>query len=407
MNSLLKGVKILDMTGYVAGPTATMLMAYMGADVVKVEKPVTGDDGRLFMNMAVGHHSANIITVNHGRKSIEFDMKDPECRELLKKLVKEYDVLMEGFTPGLMKKYGLDYEALKAINPKLIYVSVSTYGQTGPYSPRPGFDLIAQAESGIMDCTGDPNGPPTRVGTYLGDYCGCLNIVGAVSASLFNRERTGEGQYIDVSLYESLAFMSGNIDFYHLLGLKGRRTGNHQFNSAPYGTFEGKGGRMLAICAPNNVLWERLCKAMKREDLLTVEKYGDMGKRVTYRLELADIIQEWLDTFEVADDALTVLQEYGIPAAAVRQDWEMSECPQLTARNYFENIPFPDSVKEAAGRDTYKIRGLPYKTSCDAVNPNYLPIPDVGEHNLDVYGEVASAEEINVIVERMRAKFKR
>ena len=407
MNPLLKGVKVLDLSSYIAGPLSTMLMAQMGADIVKVEMPVRGDDGRLFMNMSVGHHSANIITVNHGRKSIEFDIKDSEGRELLKKLVKEYYVLVEGFRPGLMKRYGLDYETLKAINPRLIYVSVSTYGQYGPYSSRPGFDLIAQAESGIMDSTGEPDGPPTRVGTYLGDHVGALSILSSVSASLYNREKTGEGQHLDISLYESLAYISGGIDFYHLLGIKARRTGNHQFNSAPYGTFEGRGGRMLAICAPNDVLWEKLCQVMKREDLLSEERFGDMGKRVTYREEIADIIQEWLNTFEVADDALDVLREAGIPAAAVRQDWEMSECPQLLARNYFEEVPFPDSVKEIAGRDTYKVRGLPFKTSSDAPNPNYLPLPEVGEHNFDVYGAVASEEDISALIDRWHQKFKR
>lgn len=407
MNTLLKGIKVLDFTNYVAGPTATMLMAYMGADVVKVEIPVNGDAGRGMLNMRIGHHSGNMLTTNHGRKSIELDMHDADGLEMIKALVKDYDVVIEGFRPGMMKKYGLDYESLKALNPKLIYCSVSTYGQTGPYAPRPGFDLIAQAESGIMDSTGDPNGPPTRVGTYLGDYVGALNIVGSVSASLYHREVTGDGQYLDVSLYEGLAYMSGGIDFYHLLGVKARRTGNHQFNSAPYGTFEGKGGRVLAICAPNPLLWANLCKAMKREDLLTDERFDTLPKRIDNRLELAEVIQEWLGTFENADDALVILQEYNIPCAAVRQDWEMDLCPQLEARNFFERIPFPDSIKGEAGRDTYKVKGLPFKSSCDAPNPDYLPIPDVGEHNFEIYSKVADKAKIEEMVNRWHEKYKK
>ena len=156
MNTLLKGVKVLDLTSFVAGPTSTQLMAYMGANVVKVEMPVCGDSGRGMMNMKIGHHSGNILQTNHGRKSIELDIQDSEGREVFKRLVKDYDIVLEGFRPGLMAKYGLDYENLKAVNPKLIYCSISTYGQTGPYSKRPGFDLIAQAESGIINSTGDP-----------------------------------------------------------------------------------------------------------------------------------------------------------------------------------------------------------------------------------------------------------
>ena len=181
MNTLLKGVKVLDLTSFVAGPTSTQLMAYMGANVVKVEMPVCGDSGRGMMNMKIGHHSGNILQTNHGRKSIELDIQDSEGREVFKRLVKDYDIVLEGFRPGLMAKYGLDYENLKAVNPKLIYCSISTYGQTGPYSKRPGFDLIAQAESGIINSTGDPDGAPQRIGTYLGDYVGAQSVLSAKS----------------------------------------------------------------------------------------------------------------------------------------------------------------------------------------------------------------------------------
>lgn len=225
MNTLLKGVKVLDLTSFVAGPTSTQLMAYMGANVVKVEMPVCGDSGRGMMNMKIGHHSGNILQTNHGRKSIELDIQDSEGREVFKRLVKDYDIVLEGFRPGLMAKYGLDYENLKAVNPKLIYCSISTYGQTGPYSKRPGFDLIAQAESGIINSTGDPDGAPQRIGTYLGDYVGAQSVLSAICAALYHREVTGEGQYLDVSLYESLAYLSANVDVYSLFGLKNGRTG--------------------------------------------------------------------------------------------------------------------------------------------------------------------------------------
>lgn len=406
MNSLMNGVKVLDFSSYVAGPTTTMLMAYMGADVVKVEMPVCGDSGRGMLNLKIGHHSSNMLQVNHGRKSIECDISDPEGQALIKKLIPEYDVVLEGFRPGQMKKYGLDYESLKEIKPDLIYCSISAYGQTGPYSKRPGFDLIAQAESGIISSTGDPNGPPQRVGTYLGDVVAAQVALANISASLFNRERTGKGQYLDVSLYEALAYISSNIDPYFLLGLKIRRTGNHTMNSAPYGLFEGNGGRYIAICAPAPKTWEALCKAMKREDLLANPEYINMAKRIENRLQLADVIQEWLSGFDNVDEAVKILQAAGVPCAKVREDWEMSECPQLNARRYFETVPFPESIREETGRETYQVRGLPCKTSSDCVNENYLPIPDVGEHNYDIYDSVISREELDPILARWHKTFK-
>lgn len=334
------------------------------------------------MNMKIGHHSGNILQTNHGRKSIELDIQDSEGREVFKRLVKDYDIVLEGFRPGLMAKYGLDYENLKAVNPKLIYCSISTYGQTGPYSKRPGFDLIAQAESGIINSTGDPDGAPQRIGTYLGDYVGAQSVLSAICAALYHREVTGEGQYLDVSLYESLAYLSANVDVYSLFGLKNGRTGNHMFNSAPYGLFEGAGKRYIAICAPTPPIWKNLCIAMQREDLLENERYSDMSKRIENRYELVDIIQAWLSKYENASEAIEILRSHDVPCAEVKADWEMHECPQLASRHYFEDIPFPKSIVEETGRKQYKIKGLPFKTSSDAENPDYLPLPEVGEHML-------------------------
>ncbi len=406
MNNLLKDIHVLDFTNYVAGPTTTMHMAFMSADVVKVEMPVCGDSGRGMMNMKVGHHSGNMLQTNHGRRSIECDIADPDGQKLIKELLPQYDVVLEGFRPGQMKKYGLDYESLKAIKPDLIYCSISAYGQSGPYSKRPGFDLIAQAESGIISSTGDPDGEPQRVGTYMGDLVASQVALANICAALFKRERSGEGSYLDVSLYESLAYMSSNVDIHSILGYKFTRSGNHANNSAPYGLFKGNGGKYVAICAPAPRTWESLCRTMKREDLLTNERYINMAKRIENRLELADIIQEWLSGFEDVNEAVELLQKADVPCAKVREDWEMHECPQLAARHFFEEVPFPPSSAEEAGRASYQIKGLPCKTSSDCKIENYLPIPDVGEHNYEVYGSVISREELAPILERWHKKFK-
>ena len=211
--------------------------------------------------------------------------------------------------------------------------------------------------------------------------------------------------YLDVSLYESLAYLSANVDVYSLFGLKNGRTGNHMFNSAPYGLFEGAGKRYIAICAPTPPIWKNLCIAMQREDLLENERYSDMSKRIENRYELVDIIQAWLSKYENASEAIEILRSHDVPCAEVKADWEMHECPQLASRHYFEDIPFPKSIVEETGRKQYKIKGLPFKTSSDAENPAYLPLPEVGEHNYDVYGTVATKEEIDALLDRWHNKF--
>lgn len=205
--------------------------------------------------------------------------------------------------------------------------------------------------------------------------------------------------------YESLAYLSANVDVYSLFGLKNGRTGNHMFNSAPYGLFEGAGKRYIAICAPTPPIWKNLCIAMQREDLLENERYSDMSKRIENRYELVDIIQAWLSKYENASEAIEILRSHDVPCAEVKADWEMHECPQLASRHYFEDIPFPKSIVEETGRKQYKIKGLPFKTSSDAENPDYLPLPEVGEHNYDVYGTVATKEEIDALLDRWHNKF--
>lgn len=177
------------------------------------------------------------------------------------------------------------------------------------------------------------------------------------------------------------------------------------FNSAPYGLFEGAGKRYIAICAPTPPIWKNLCIAMQREDLLENERYSDMSKRIENRYELVDIIQAWLSKYENASEAIEILRSHDVPCAEVKADWEMHECPQLASRHYFEDIPFPKSIVEETGRKQYKIKGLPFKTSSDAENPDYLPLPEVGEHNYDVYGTVATKEEIDALLDRWHNKF--
>ena len=202
-----ENLKVLDVTNNYAGPMAGAMLADYGAEVWHVEKPVLGDDNRYFPPIIDGI-SINYCTSNRGKKSVVLDLKDPRGAEAFRKLAAQADVLLESYRPGVMKKLGLDYETLKEINPRLIYCSISAYGQEGPYANRPGYDVIAQAVSGMMEMTGEPDGAPTKIGSAIGDWMGALNAFGCIGTALYYRSETGEGQHIDISLARSLMWMA-------------------------------------------------------------------------------------------------------------------------------------------------------------------------------------------------------
>ena len=204
MAGMLDGIKVLDFTTNAAGPTAGGMMTDYGAYVVKIERPKTGADERTFGVQVEGGKSLLCAWFNRGKKSVTMDLKDPEAIAIIKRMVVDFDVLIENNRPGVMKKLGLDYETLHAINPRLVYCSLSAFGQTGPYAKKPGYDILAQAMSGMMDVTGEKNGPPMKHGTTLGDYFGGVNAYASIVTALIYQQRTGIGQHIDVSLLQGL-----------------------------------------------------------------------------------------------------------------------------------------------------------------------------------------------------------
>ncbi len=224
MAGIFDGIKVVDFSNNLAGPCCTSLLADMGADVIKVERPVAGDDSRGIAPRIEGK-SLSFMWYNRGKKSIELALDDPESVEILYKMISDADVVIETFKPGMMKKFSLDYESAVKIKPDIIYCSISACGQTGGYAKKPGFDVIAQGMSGLMDLTGDPDGLPVKYGVTIGDYVGSFNAYGAIASALYHRLRTGEGQYIDISLLDGLISCNTTIENASTLGANPTRAG--------------------------------------------------------------------------------------------------------------------------------------------------------------------------------------
>ena len=262
----LSGIRVLDLSRILAGPYCTMQLGDLGAEVIKVERPGEGDDTRTWGPPFAGGEAAYYLCCNRNKKSITVDLKNRKGVELVKELVKISDVFIENFTPGFTKRLGLDYESLKAINPRLIYCSITAYGQDGPYRDRPGYDMVLSAVGGLMWITGEQDGDPCKVGVAITDVLTGTHAAGAIMASLLWRERSGRGQYIDCSLLEIQASALANIASNYLVaGREARRWGTAHESIVPYQVFKTK-DHPIAIAAANEKIWENFAKALGREE---------------------------------------------------------------------------------------------------------------------------------------------
>ena len=259
MSGPLEGLVVIDMTRVLAGPFCTMMLADMGAEVIKVERPSTGDDSRAFGPFVKGE-SAYFMSVNRGKKSVTVDLKAPEGKALLLDLVRKADVLVENFKPGVMKKLGLDYATLREVNPRLVYAASTGFGQSGPYSARPAYDLVIQAMGGVMSITGPDADHPTKVGSSVSDiFAGVFTCIG-ILAALNHRHRTGQGQMVDVAMLDCMvAILENAVARYAASGQSPAPIGNRHPSIAPFSTLKASDG-MLAIACGNDALFQRFCE---------------------------------------------------------------------------------------------------------------------------------------------------
>ena len=344
MQAVLSDVVVVDLSRVLAGPYCTMILGDLGATVIKVEQPGKGDDTRTYGPPYIAGESAYYLGLNRNKYSILVDFSKPEGIERLSNLVRTATVLVENFRPGTLDKWGLGYEALKAINPGLIYCSISGYGQTGPYAQRPGYDFVAQAESGIMAVTGEIDGDPQRVGSPIGDVSAGMFAAMSILAALRVRDRTGQGQYIDIALLETTMSMLSNVASNHLIsGEEATRYGNGHPNIVPYQAFRTSDGHVVVSCG-NDRLYLALCRLLGREDLASDPRFATNPQRVRNRYELVPILQEAF-LARTTGQWLPELRAAGIPCGPINSVAQIFSDPHIQARGYVWECDHPTAGK--------------------------------------------------------------
>jgi crotonobetainyl-CoA:carnitine CoA-transferase CaiB-like acyl-CoA transferase len=321
---------VIDFTRVLAGPAASLALADLGAEVFKIEPPGTGDETRSFPPIRDGE-SHYYLAVNRGKKSIVVDLKTPEGLALVKDLAAQCDVLVENYRPGVMERLGLGWEELHAANPRLIYCSISGYGQTGPLRDRPSFDIVLQAMSGALSMNGEAGGLPTKLGIPLGDLVGGINGPIGVLSALYERERTGEGRHIDISLMDGLMGMLGYIaQLAFFTGSDPQRVGSQHPNLVPYGIFPAREGSIVIACLTPG-FWARICRSIGREELAEDPRYDTLEKRRDAREEVNAIIADFTARHCV-DELAAIFTAHEVPHAPILGVSEALAQPQAQAR---------------------------------------------------------------------------
>jgi CoA:oxalate CoA-transferase len=350
----LKDIRVLDLTRVLAGPFTTMILADLGAEVIKIEMPDVGDDSRNF-GPYLGGESAYFMSLNRNKRSMTLDLKKQAGKELLIDMAKQVDVLVENFRPGTMEKLGLSYEVLNEVNPRLVYAAISGFGQTGPYCSLPAYDAIIQAMGGIMSITGQENGTPTRVGTSVGDITAGLFAAIGILAALHERQHSGRGQMVDVSMLDcQVAILENALARYLVGGETPKPIGNRHPSIVPFETFETSDGQIM-IAVGNDELWLKFCSAIEASALAGDERYKTNKLRNKYYHILKPVIAARIKQ-KTTSDWQAIMEEAGVPSSAIHSVPELLYNPQVAAREMIVEMDHP-----TAGR--YRMAGEPIKLS--------------------------------------------
>lgn len=372
----LQGLKVLDITHMLAGPYCTWMLGLMGADVIKVERPGEGDFARAIAPFR-DDESLYFMSVNRNKRSITLNLKTEEGKQILRDLIAQSDILVENNRAGVMDRLGLGYQDARAINPRLIYASISGYGQTGPYRHKPAFDVIAQAVSGMMSITGQEGGPPARVGVSIGDIASGLFAAVAVLAAVEGRHKSGEGAFVDVSMMDcQLALMENAVSRYLNAGEVPVRLGSRHPLIAPFQSFN-TADQPIAICVDTEPQWHRFCRALGLEALLDDPRFADGPMRAARHAELEPLLNAVFSQGR-RDDFLERLEAADVPCSPINSIPEVTQDPQVAHRQVLVEVP------EASG---IKYVGAPFHYNGGPVSGETAP-PALGAHSEEILAEL-------------------
>ena len=370
----LSGIRVVDMTRVLAGPFCSMSLGDMGAEVIKVEEPGKGDDTRGWPPFA-GGEATYFLSVNRNKKSLTLNLKAPEGQAILRRLIARSDVLLENFRPGTMERLGFGHEALRATNPRLVYCSISGFGESGPEAPRPGYDLIVQGESGVMDLTGFPDGPPVKVGNSIADLVAGMAAVQGITLALLARERTGRGQKVEIGMLDVMAsLLTYQAGLYWNGGGRPTRRGNQHPSIVPYEVFRAADA-YLTIGVANNSLWERFCGALGRAHLAKDPRFDSEAQRVANRNVLIPLLNAELGA-RTADEWLARFDAAGVPAGRIKSVAEVCESAHLKARGMAVTLAHPKAGPITVMGVPVRLRETPGAASA--------PPPLLGQHTDEI-----------------------
>lgn len=387
----LHGVRVIDMTRVLAGPFCTMSLGDMGAEVIKVEEPGKGDDTRGWPPFVHGE-ATYFLSVNRNKKSLTLDLKAPDGQEILRRLLASADVVVENFRPGTMERLGFGYETLERANPRLIYCSISGFGESGPEAHRPGYDLIVQGESGVMDITGFPDGPPVKVGNSIVDLVAGMAAAQGITLALLSRSQTGKGQKVEIGMLDVMAsLLTYQAGLYWNAGGRPARRGNEHPSIVPYEVFKAQ-DVYITLGVANNSLWDRTCKALDRPDLIKDPRFDTEANRVTNRKVLVPLLNEILGA-RPADEWLARLDKAGVPAGRIKSVAEVCESAHLRARGMMVSLAHPKA-------GSIRVMGVPVRLHDTPGGAQAAP-PLLGQHTDEVLTKLLRMPKARV--EKLRA----
>lgn len=386
MSKPLEGFRILDFSQFMSGPMCTLLLNDFGAEVIKIENPPIGDNTR-YGNIIDNGTSSHFATRNRGKKSIVLNMKDEAHKNLFLELVKTADAVLENYKPGTMAKFGIDYEVLKEINPKIVFTSISGYGQDGPYSDHAAFDQTVQAESGIMSITGQEGGEPVKCGGSIADYSGGLMACIGTLMGIIEAQRTGHGRRVDVSMMDSLIFcMENQFSSYLRTGIVPKPSGNSYASSAPIGAYECKDGKSLMITVGTDAQWKTFCEALNQPQWFENANWATMTQRAKdYKAIDAEVLRVFSDY--TSDEVAEILQKNNCVYGKINDFEAVANHPQVAHRKTIVNAVFQNGT-------TFKVPGNPIHMS-DVERQTEYSAATLGQHTFEVLKEVADEKTLH------------